>query len=111
MSEKGILVKETLVTRKVGDKIIRLVSIAPGIDPDGGGFTPKQREVLRVLQEHGALPEREAAYMAGVTESVVKNLIRKEILLETEKEVLRTPQPRVPMDASGFCCLQSNRKY
>lgn len=99
MSEKGILVKETLVTRKVGDKVIRLVSIAPGIDPDNG-FTPKQREVLQVLREHGALPEREAAYLAGVTESVVKNLIRKEVLLETEKEVLRTPLPRVPMDAS-----------
>lgn len=100
MVEEKILVSEMLLTRKVGDRIIRLVSIVPGVDPDGGGFTPKQREVLRVLQEHGALPEKEACYLAGVSESVVKNMVRKEILQETEKEVLRTPQPRVPMDAS-----------
>lgn len=95
--QKGFLTHETLITRKVGDKTIRMLQIAPGTDPDGGGFTPKQREVLRILQEMGTAPEKEVAYHAGVTDAVIKNMVKKGILLYIEKEVLRTPQARVPL--------------
>ncbi len=95
--QKGFLTHETLITRKVGDKTIRMLQIAPGTDPDSGGFTPKQREVLRILQEMGTAPEKEVAYHAGVTDAVIKNMVKKGILLYIEKEVLRTPQTRVPL--------------
>lgn len=95
--QKGLLHHETLITRKVGDKTIRLLQMAPDIDPDGGGFTPKQREVLRILQELGTAPEKEVAYHAGVTEAVIKNMVKKGMLQYIEKEVLRTPQARIPL--------------
>ncbi len=98
--DKGILVRETVTTRKIGDKSVRLLSIAPETDPDAPGFTPKQREVLRLLRENGSMQEKETAYMAGVGESVVKNLIRKGYLTVTEQEVLRIPQPRVQAEPS-----------
>ncbi len=95
--QKGLLDHETLITRKVGDKTIRLLQVMPGIDPDGGGVTPKQREVLRVLQEMGTAPEKEVAYHAGVTDAVIKNMVKKGMLQYIEKEVLRTPQPHIPL--------------
>ncbi len=90
--EKGILKEKPAITRKVGDHLIRLVKPAPGVDPEGL-FTPKQREVLQALMSSGPVTEKEAAYNAGASDSVVKALIKKGALVLEEKEVLRTPQP------------------
>ena len=92
LAEKGILKEQPAITRKVGDRVIRLVKLAPGTDPEGL-FTPKQREVLQALQVSGPVTEKEAAYNAGASDSVVKALLKKGALVIEEKEVLRTPQP------------------
>ena len=91
LAAKGIVKEEPSVTRKVGDKLQRLVKLAPGVDPDGF-FTPKQQEVLRALAASGPVTEKEAAYNAGASESVVKALLKKGALVIEEKEMLRTPR-------------------
>lgn len=92
LCEKGILKEEQTLTRKVGDKTARMVRLAEGTDPEGEGVTPKQREVLRILAAVGAAAEREAAYHAGVTEAVVRTLVKKGLCEYFEQIVYRTPQ-------------------
>ena len=110
LAEKGILNRETIASRKVGDKMIRLLSLAPEVDPEAAGFTAKQREVLRLLRENGPMQEKEAAYMAGVSDSVVKNLVRKEYLILSEQEVLRTPQSKMPSGEASPILLSAHQQ-
>lgn len=92
LAEKGVLHEEQTLTRKVGDKTARMVRLCDGVDSDAPGCTPKQREVLRVLEAVGAAAEREVAYHAGVTEAVVKALVKKGLCEYFEQIVYRTPQ-------------------
>ena len=108
LAEKGILKEQPTVTRKVGDHMVRLVRLAPGADPDGL-FTPKQREVLRALSASGPVTEKEAAYNAGASDSVVKALIKKGALLLEEKEMLRTPQPSVQREAEEIALSEEQQ--
>ena len=50
---------------------------------------------MRALSASGPVTEKEAAYNAGASDSVVKTLIKKGALLLEEKRMLRTPQPSV----------------
>ena len=108
LAEKGILKEQPAVTRKVGDHMVRLVRLAPGVDPDGL-FTPKQREVLRALSASGPVTEKEAAYNAGASDSVVKALIKKGALLLEEKEMLRTPLSGIQREAEEIALSEEQQ--
>jgi primosomal protein N' (replication factor Y) len=98
--EKGYLECTDLLRPRIGAKTVRLVRLAEGIDPEGlPSLTAKQREVVRVLAEAGSAAEKEAAYHAGVGESVVRTLVRKGILEYFDREVFRTPRGKA---SAGF---------
>lgn len=92
LAEKGLLKEEQTLTRRVGDKTARMVRLCEGVDADAVDCTPKQREVLRILQDVGAAAEREAAYHAGVTEAVVRALVKKGLCEYFEQQVYRIPK-------------------
>lgn len=90
--KKGILKEEQTLARKVGDKTTRMVRLCEGVDAEAPGCTPKQKEVLRILEAVGAAAEREVAYHAGVTDAVVKALVKKGLCEYFEQIVYRTPK-------------------
>ncbi len=92
LCQKNILKEEKTLTRRVGDKAARMVRLCPGAEAGAPGCTPKQQEVLRILEEVGAAAEREVAYHAGVTESVVRTLVKKGLCEYFEQQVYRIPQ-------------------
>lgn len=92
LTEKGVLRKENLLSRKVGDKNQKMVRICGGIDPETISCTPKQQEVLKVLQTVGAAAEKELCYHAGVTDAVVKALEKKGVVEYFYREVYRRPK-------------------
>ena len=53
--------------------------------------------------------EKEAAYNAGASDSVVKALIKKGALLLEEKEMLRTPQPSVQREAEEIALSEEQQ--
>ena len=90
--EAGLLVEEQQITRKVGDKTVRMVALAEGVDPETAYCTPKQREVLEILAQVGMAPEREVAYHAGVSDSVIRTLLKKGLCRTIDQQVSRTPR-------------------
>jgi primosomal protein N' (replication factor Y) len=84
---KGIIEKDDFLKQKVATKTVKMVRIAEGFDPEGIKLTPKQQEVVRVLQDVSVAMIKELAYFCGVTEGVVKTLIKKHILETFEREV------------------------
>ena len=93
LAEKGYLECTDMLRPRIGAKTVRMVRLVPGIFPDGlPPLTAKQQEVVRIVAEAGSAAENEAAYHAGVGESVIRTLVRKGVLEYFDREVFRTPR-------------------
>lgn len=86
--EKGILIKDERVKRKVGDGTERIVTLS-GSDFSELKLSPKQKKVLSTLEEVGTASLKELCYLCAVTESVVKNLSGKGLVEISETEASR----------------------
>ncbi len=94
LTGRGIFCCTDLLRTRMGSRTVRMVRLAPGFDPETAALTPKQREVVRVLEQAGAAAEKEAAYHAGVREGVIKTLAAKGVVEYFEREVSRIPRSR-----------------
>lgn len=88
LEKTGLLRREELVERRIGDKTLQMVRLT-GTEPER--LTPKQRQVCDLLAQVGCGSVREICYFAGVTRSVVEKLVQQGVAETYEQEVLRTP--------------------
>lgn len=84
----GLLRREEVVERRVGDKTLQMVRLTEA-EPEK--LTPKQQQVYELLEQVGCGSIREVCYFAGVTRGVVETLVRQGVAETYEQEVLRTP--------------------
>ena len=91
LCDAGALDSDNVFRQAVGDAAVRMVRLTDKYmsTPDDFDLTPKQKTVADFLAEFGAAAVREAAYMCGVTEAVVKRLCANGAAEEYEAEVLR----------------------
>ncbi len=87
----GLLRREEVVERRIGDKTLQMVRLS-GTEPER--LTSKQRQVYELLGQVGCGSIREICYFAGVTRGVVEKLVQQGIAEAYEQEVLRTPVSR-----------------
>lgn len=87
----GLLRREEVVERRIGDKTLQMVRLS-GTEPER--LTPKQWQVYELLEQVGCGSIREICYFAGVTRGVVEKLVQQGIAEAYEQEVLRTPVSR-----------------
>lgn len=99
LMSKGILTRFSEAHRKVGDRTIGMVRLTD-LQSDPGQLTFKQKKVYDFLKENPAAAAKEVCYLCGVTMSVIKNLIRQNIVTRYEKEVYRNPYANQPARAS-----------
>ncbi len=94
LTEKGFLVKFTEGKKDTADSTQKMIrfSDAYRANPEAYSPTPKQRAAVAVMEQHPMLSVKECAYLAGVSESVVTNLIKSGILERFELELLRVPR-------------------
>lgn len=85
--EKGALVREEDVRRRVLDEKITMVR--PG--EAGAPLTPKQQAVFEFLQENGCASLKETCYFTGVTRVVLDNMQKKGAVEYYDREVYRNP--------------------
>lgn len=89
----GILVEENIFKRRKKDDTIKMVRFTD--DYINGkviaNFSSKQNEVVSLIDESITASFKEILYICGVTSSVVKNLIQKNVLETYEYEVIQTP--------------------
>lgn len=84
----GLLRREEVVERRVGDKTLQMVRLTEA-EPEK--LTPKQQQVYELLGQVGCGSIREICYFAGVTRGVVEKLVQQGLAETYEQEVLRTP--------------------
>ncbi|MBE6847550.1 MAG: primosomal protein N' [Ruminococcus sp.] len=96
LTEKGCLVSAAEGKRAVNDSNRRMVRLSDAFLANETDFRPteKQRLAVEILREHKTLTPKECAYLAGVSEGVVMNLVKHGIAVRVE-----IPHLRVPRDA------------
>ncbi|MBR5722984.1 MAG: primosomal protein N' [Oscillospiraceae bacterium] len=92
--QKGCLLAVSEGKQLVGDSTKKMVRLSAAFLSDETAFrpTPKQTAAVNVLREHEALAVKECAYLAGVTEVVVNNLVKAGIAEFYTAELLRVPR-------------------
>lgn len=74
LEERGLAQCQDLLKRRVQDQKIQMVRLAP--DWEAALLTPKQEQVLELLQGVGCASVKEVCYFAGVTKGVVDHFVR-----------------------------------
>ena len=89
--EKGCIIKIANPIRKVQDATVKMAEL---VNPDGDvniKLTARQRDVVNVLLDAGALSVKEIMYFTGVSSVVITNLEKYGVIRLFENEVYRTP--------------------
>ncbi len=103
MVTKGILHCETQHKRKVGDKTVKIVTLAKKAEEieeiiKNPKLKDTHKQVLKLLLE-GELSEKELMYLTGLKKSVLATLFKKGYITYFEERFYRQPET---MDISGF---------
>lgn len=90
---KGFIAESCTARREIGDSSIKMLRLSGKYlsAPESFMLTASQKKVVELLAENGALSVREASYMAGVTRTVVANLVKSGAAEEYVQEQLRIP--------------------
>ena len=92
--DKGYIEQEDSIKRRVGDESVKmfrladeyLTSVGTQTEPK---LTPKQRNVVALLNECGCASSKEIRYMTSCTEALLKRMKQNGILSEYKSELLR----------------------
>ena len=92
--EKGIILKTNEYKRNVQDSFINMIKLSEEYILANKVFkiTPKQKTVIKLLEENGSSSVKEACYICNVTKSVINNLIKNGVVEEYEYETFRIPK-------------------
>jgi len=91
MAGKGILYESSDAFSKVNDLSVKLLRLSDEFlqDYDEFVFTDKQLSVVNILRDIGAASVKELCYFSGCSESVVRNLVAKNICEYFSAPVIR----------------------
>lgn len=92
-----VLVCEESFQRKIGDKTMKMVSLADDYESvsEGLRLSKKQQETIDTLKTVGGVSVKELTYYTGYTASVVETLVKKGIAFFYDDEVFRIPETAV----------------
>lgn len=107
---KEALVKSFDTKRKIGDAMQKWVRLSEE-DVPNLKLTPRQNEVVSLLQGIGEAAVKEICYFTGVTSSVIETLIKKGVLIAFEKQVFRAPyRPSVQIKRNDIVLTDEQQK-
>ncbi|MBP1566744.1 MAG: primosomal protein N' [Oscillospiraceae bacterium] len=88
--QKGVIKKVSHTNRKIADKFIKMIKLTDHFVKNKTYFkvTPKQQQVVKLLEENGSAAVKEVCYICNVTTAVVKNLLKSNIAEEFQVEDL-----------------------
>ncbi len=94
LAHMGALYKSDEAFRRVNDAVMKMAALAPDVDPEQLKLTPKQREIVELLQLSGAASVKDIRYFTGVSSSVIDALFKKGVIYFYDEEVFRTGENR-----------------
>lgn len=89
----GLIEREEKTVRKAPVKTVRRVAVHPDFDGDVTGFSQKQCSLLSTLEKIGEADPAELCAFCGVTEAVLKALVRKGAAVLYIKEAEHRSEP------------------
>ena len=92
--QKGYIEEVSELHRTVGDRFLPMLRLSDAYlqGEVSHALTQKQRQVAALLEECGAVSQKEACYLCGVTPAVIKNMLKHGIAEQFDLEQLRTPE-------------------
>ena len=87
--KSGIIVREEIPKRRVGDENVIMVKISDEFD-ESVKLTPKQKKAVDFVRENESASIREVCYVCASAPSVVNRLIEKNVFERFEYRVFRT---------------------
>ena len=108
LTEKGYLVSEPIVIRKIADKTLTMIRLLD--DWESSFLTPRQREVAEALSEAGECSVKELMYYTGATKGVLNNLVAQNAAEFYTKEEYRIPEFTVTEDKHTSAKLSEEQK-
>lgn len=109
MAEKQALIKSSDAKRRMGDATQKWVRLCDE-DISALKLTPRQKEVVSLLYDAGAVSVKEICYFTGVSAAVVENLIKKGVLSAFEKQIFRTPYKSAEPDRKEIILTEEQEK-
>lgn len=94
LCEKEALFKNSDAKQKMGDATQKWVRIAENFN--GVKLTPRQKEIVELLEDIECASIKEIRYFTGVSLSVIQNLVEKGVLIQYEKQIYRRPYIETP---------------
>lgn len=91
LCDAGALETDNVFRQAVSDATVRMIRLTEAYmnSPESFRLTPKQKSVANFLEEFGTASVKEAAYMCGVTPTVLKRLAVNGAAEEYDMEILR----------------------
>lgn len=112
--QKGCIQQTDRLAQAVGDKYIQMIRLSDAYLAGQNRHqpTPKQRQVLALLEENGPVAVREACYLCGVTPAVVKTLLKHGLVEQYDMEQFRPVQsgPELRRDPSQIRLSDQQQK-
>ena len=99
MAQQGILVCETTMKQRLGDKKARMVSLCVSAEEALAAVEPRRRSapvryaVIELLCREGTLSSTEISYYTGATMQTLRGLNKSGLVEFSEQEVLRVSPP------------------
>ncbi|MBQ8550826.1 MAG: primosomal protein N' [Clostridia bacterium] len=91
LTANGYLYKDSNPIRKVVDATVKTVRLTEPEPEDSIKLTPKQRSVVELLRDVGAMSVREITYFTGVSSVVINNLEKYGVVEFFDTEIYRRP--------------------
>ncbi len=91
LAEKGMIIRVDSAVRRTGDAVLRMVRLVPEAEPIAKP-TPKQREVIELLEQAGCASVKEICYFVGCTQAVINGLVKHAVVELYDAEVYRRPE-------------------
>lgn len=92
LMQKEILIESDSFEEKNAQATENMLRLADAAQIDvGKPLTPKQKKVVETISEFGSATLKEAVYYSGVSQSVVRGLVKRGVLEVFEKRVFRNP--------------------
>ncbi len=89
LEDREVLIKNSDTKQKMSDATQKWVRLCD--DYSSFKITPRQREVVSLLEDIETASVKELRYFTGVSVSVIENLLSKGVLISFEKQVFRKP--------------------
>lgn len=88
---KQAVIINKVPVRRMKDLTRRWVRMADCAEYESVRLTPRQREVVEIINTAGSVSVKELRYFTGVSESVINSLLKKGIIESFEKQEFRMP--------------------